>query len=283
MARVLGTSPVSTTADRDPLAVRIEHWRHAALHDVVDPMSEHVVMTFLGTMQRFERRSGRTYVSGTARKGGLTVIPAGSSSRWDIYGELDVVQLYLPPASLHELADETGYPGTVELVEVTAQLDPTAAHLLTMAAAKVTAIEPAEVLFREHLIGAISAHLLAHNTNASRKSERAIGGLSPSVLRRALERLQSSDDDDVSLAALAREANLSRFHFCRAFKQSTGLAPHEWLRQRRMETAMTMLRDPSVSVVTIAEAVGYSTQTAFGAAFKRVTGLTPTEWRRKAY
>jgi AraC family transcriptional regulator len=260
----------------------MERWQHAALHDVVEPMSEHVLMTFLGTMQRFERRSGRTYVAGTARKGGLTVIPAGSSSRWDIYGDLDVVQLYLPPASLLELAVEAGYRGAVELIEVTAQADATAAQLLSMAATTVASTEPADVLFREHLISAIAAHVLAHHTNASRKSERAIGGLSPSVLRRALERLQSSADDDVSLAALAREANLSRFHFCRAFKQSTGLAPHEWLRQRRMETAMTMLRDPTVPVVAIAEAVGYGTQTAFGAAFKRVTGLTPTEWRRSA-
>ena len=80
--------------------------------------------------------------------------------------------------------------------------------------------------------------------------------------------------------ALADEAKLSRFHFCRAFKQSTGLAPHEWLRQRRIERAITMLRDKEVSIASIADALGYASQTAFGAAFKRMKGMTPSEWRR---
>ena len=62
-------------------------------------------------------------------------------------------------------------------------------------------------------------------------------------LRRAIERLRSDSDADVSLAALASDAGLSRFHFCRAFKESTGLSPHAWLRQHRLEQAMNMLRD----------------------------------------
>ena len=69
------------------------------------------------------------------------------------------------------------------------------------------------------------------------------GGLPPKVLLRAIERLRSDSDADVSLAALASEAGLSRFHFCRAFKESTGLSPHAWLRQHRLEQAMNMLRD----------------------------------------
>ena len=54
-------------------------------------------------------------------------------------------------------------------------------------------------------------------------------------MRRAIERLRSDSDADVSLAALASDAGLSRFHFCRAFKESTGLSPHVWLRQHRLE------------------------------------------------
>jgi AraC family transcriptional regulator len=86
----------------------------------------------------------------------------------------------------------------------------------------------------------------------------------------------------VSLAALASDAGLSRFHFCRAFKDSMGLSPHAWLRQYRLEQAKTMLRDPSNSIVTVAVALGYASQTAFAAAFKRLTGISPGEWRRLA-
>jgi AraC family transcriptional regulator len=109
-----------------------------------------------------------------------------------------------------------------------------------------------------------------------------MGGLSPKVLLRAIERLRSDSDEDVSLAALASDAGLSRFHFCRAFKESTGLSPHAWLRQHRLEQAMQMMRDTDASVVSVAAALGYASQTAFAAAFRKLTGKTPSEWRRHA-
>jgi AraC family transcriptional regulator len=101
------------------------------------------------------------------------------------------------------------------------------------------------------------------------------------ALRRAIERLRSDAEADVSLAALASDAGLSRFHFCRAFKESTGLSPHAWLRQHRIEQAMSMLRDTDESIVSIAAALGYSSQTAFAAAFRKMTGETPRDWRRR--
>jgi AraC family transcriptional regulator len=45
------------------------------------------------------------------------------------------------------------------------------------------------------------------------------------------------------LAALASDAGLSRFHFCRAFKKSIVLSPHTWLRQHQFEQAMNLLCD----------------------------------------
>src|SRR6185436_3304148 len=95
----------------------------------------------------------------------------------------------------------------------------------------------------------------------------ARGGLAPKTLLRAIERLRSDSDADVSLAALASEAGLSRFHFCRAFKESTGLSPHAWLRQHRLDQAMNMLRDTDASVASVAASLGYASQTAFAAPF----------------
>ena len=82
-----------------------------------------------------------------------------------------------------------------------------------------------------------------------------MGGLSPKVLLRAIERLRSDSEADVSLDALASDAGLSRFHFCRSFKESTGLSPHAWLRQHRLEQAMNMLRESDESIVSVAAAL----------------------------
>ena len=79
---------------------------------------------------------------------------------------------------------------------------------------------------------------------------------------------------DISLAELASDAGLSRFRFCRAFKESIRLSPDAWLRQHRLEQAMTRLRDTDNSVVSIAAVLGYASQAAFAAAFRKLTGET---------
>src|SRR5258706_16181960 len=89
--------------------------------------------------------------------------------------------------------------------------------------------EALDPLFRQQLIDLLATRLLAAHTGSPTTFQPTIGGLSPKVLLRAIERLRSDSDADVSLAALASDAGLSRFHFCRAFKESTGLSPHAWL------------------------------------------------------
>lgn len=282
MARVLNTPPLQIAGGIDPSQALIAHWQHGALHDVVEPMSDHVVMTYIDTMQRLARRSGRSFASGTARPGVVTIIPAGSSARWDIDGKVDVLQLYLSQATINRIAAEAGKTAANDLLERTGHPDPTISRLLTMATDALDGGAALDTLFRQQLTELIATRLLASHTGTPTNYQPPSGGLSPSALRRAMERLHSENDTDVSLAALASDAGISRFHFCRAFKESTGLSPHSWLRQHRLAQAKAMLRDPSMPIVFIAAELGYGSQTAFAAAFRRLTGETPTDWRRRA-
>lgn len=280
MARVLKTEPLRIVSD--PSRGAIAHWNHGALHDVVQPMADHVVMTYISTVQRLERRTGRTVASGIARSGTITIIPAGTSSRWDIPGEVDVVQLYLPTTTLERVAAEANKPAPKQLLERTGHVDPITSRLLATASETLDGSETLDALFRQQLTDLLATRLLAAHTDAPTTFQPATGGLSPHILRRAIERLRSEGNADVSLAALAADAGLSRFHFCRAFKESTGMSPHAWLRLYRLEQAKAMLREPSTSIVAVAVALGYSSQTAFAAAFKKLTGLSPGEFRRLA-
>jgi AraC family transcriptional regulator len=279
MARVLKTTPVRMASD--PSNGAIAHWQHGPLHDVVEPMTDHVIMAYNGTMQRMERRSGRSVAIGTFRPGVVIIIPAGSSSRWDIPKPVDVVQLYLPQTTLERVAREADTASPTDLLERTAHPDHITSRLLLSAAEGLEGNGALDTLFRHQLTDLLATRILAAHTGAPSTFQPTMGGLSPKVLLRAIERLRSESDADVSLAALASDAGLSRFHFCRAFKESTGLSPHAWLRQHRLEQAMNMLRDTDASIVSIAVALGYASQTAFAAAFKRVTGETPSDWRRR--
>ena len=279
MARVLKAAPVRMASD--PSSGAIAHWKHGALHDVVKPMSDHVIMTYPTGVRRLERRNGQSVAIGTARAGVVTIIPAGSSSRWDIPGPVNVVQLYLPHKTLERVAGEAEMATLGDLLERTGHPDPITSRLLRSAADALEGSAILDTLFRQQLTNLLATRLLAAHAGSPAASKLVMGGLSPKVLRHAIERLRSDSDADVSLAALAADAGLSRFHFCRAFKESTGLSPHAWLRQFRLEQAMNTLRDTDDSVASIAAALGYSSQTAFAAAFKKLTNETPSDWRRR--
>jgi len=279
MARVLRTEPLRMALD--PSGGAIAHWKHEPLHDVVEPMTHHVIMAYNGSVQRMERRSGRSIAIGTFRPEVVIIIPEGSSSRWDIPKPVDVVQLYLPHATLERVADEADTAAPIALLERTAHPDSVTSRLLLSAADVLEGNETLDALFRQQLTDLLATRVLAAHTGSPTTIQPVRGGLSPKTLLRAIERLRSDSDADVSLAALASDAGLSRFHFCRAFKDSTGLSPHAWLRQYRLEQAMNMLRDTDASVVSVAAALGYASQTAFAAAFRKLTGETPSDWRRR--
>jgi AraC family transcriptional regulator len=279
MARVLKTKPIRMASD--PSSGAVAYWKHDALHDVVEPMTDHVIMTYPTGLQQLERRSGRSVAIGTARSGVVTIIPAGSSARWDIPGPVNVVQLYLPPTTLQRVAGEADMAAPGDLLERTGHPDLTTSRLLMSAADMIEGSAALDALFRQQLTDLLATRLLAAHAGAPTTFEPTMGGLSPTALRRAIERLRSDSDADVSLATLASDADLSRFHFCRAFKESTGLSPHAWLRQHRLEQAMNMLRDTDTSIESVARELGYASQTAFAAAFRKLTGETPSDWRRR--
>lgn len=137
------------------------------------------------------------------------------------------------------------------------------------------------LLYCETAITLLTLHVVRHLSNSSHalKSFRR-GGLAPSVLRRACEYITSRLGDDLSLSEVANISGLSPGHFSFAFKQSMGISPHTWLRRRRVDQAKVLLRDPGLDLVSIASAVGYANQSAFGAAFKKETGLSPALWRK---
>jgi AraC family transcriptional regulator len=267
MARVLGTAPFRMASGLSKVA--IAHWKHGALHDM--PMVDNVVMTYPSGAQRLEWRDGKSVATGTERSCVVTINPA------DLLGLIDVLQLYLTYTTPERVAREADRSRPGNVADRTAQPDTITSWLLLSAADAPEGNEALDGLFRHQ-----PTDLLATHAGAPTTSQPITGGLSPTKLRRALNRLRSTSDVDVSLSALASDADLSRFHFCRAFKESTGLSPHAWLRQHRLEQAMKMLRDTDESIMSVAAELGYASKSAFAAAFRRLTGETPSGWRRRA-
>ncbi len=109
----------------------------------------------------------------------------------------------------------------------------------------------------------------------------AAGGLTPRQLRRVTAYLDEHLADAVSPVDLARLLEMSRSHFCRAFKTSTGLPPHAWLMSLRIRRARELMMTTGRSLVDIALGTGFADQPHFTRVFTRFAGMTPGEWRRQ--
>jgi AraC family transcriptional regulator len=107
------------------------------------------------------------------------------------------------------------------------------------------------------------------------------GGLAGWQLRRITEHIQDRLAEDVSLSDLASLAGLSPRHLCTAFRESTGLPPHRWQIERRVERAKAMLADPAATITDVALACGFGTPSHFATMFRRATGCAPSRWRRE--
>ena len=87
-------------------------------------------------------------------------------------------------------------------------------------------------------------------------------------------------DEPLTIPALSRRACLSATTFKEGFRRLYGLPVHAWLRQRRMERAAELLRSSSLSVLGVAQSVGYGSASQFTAAFRRQYGVTPAQYRK---
>jgi AraC family transcriptional regulator len=152
----------------------------------------------------------------------------------------------------------------------------------------------AALVKRAHVVGAgltdIEASTLAHRLVAHVVREYGdgpagvaappVGGLDRRTVERVTEYVDSDLSATITLDRMAGVAALSPFHFARAFKATTGLAPHRFVTARRLEAAKAALLTSDASVVRVAHAVGFSNVSHFRRVFRRELGVTPGQLRR---
>lgn len=85
--------------------------------------------------------------------------------------------------------------------------------------------------------------------------------------------------DDLCVSTLAMVAGMSPFYFCRSFKQSTGTTPHRYVLSRRMEQAKVLIEKNGVSLLEVAQQLGFADQSQFTRVFRKILGLTPSQYR----
>ena len=135
-------------------------------------------------------------------------------------------------------------------------------------------------LYAESLGAALAIHLLRQYGTSSSKPVIHKGGLASKPLLRVIEYINEHLQDELSLFELARTAELSPHYFATVFKASTGVSPHRYVIERRIDRARDLLRQDDKTISEIAFAVGFSSQSHLTANFHRSTGVTPRKFRQ---
>lgn len=110
--------------------------------------------------------------------------------------------------------------------------------------------------------------------------DQARGGLSPWQVRKVMCHIESHLDRTIRNEDLAALVRLNPSHFGRAFRNSFGEPPHEYVIRRRVERAQGLMLSTPASLSEIALDCGLADQSHLTRLFRRIVGESPRAWRR---
>lgn len=210
------------------------------------------------------------------RKGNFSFVPAGFDGYNEFPGSNCVLVVYFPHGQLNRLTEPLG-KGPLPLA--CSKSEPRIADLLQLLRSQIANPGAASDVLIDGITQSLAALVAGHSLqDVAEKADRI--HISPVRLARVLEFIESRLHDDISLADLAAQAQLSAYHFSRVFKNATGVSPYHYVGQRRIERAAALLEQREMPLAQLALATGYSSQAHFTAAFSKAKGMPPGRYRR---
>src|SRR5262249_48054600 len=179
--------------------------------------------------------------------GAVSVVPAGSPSRWRWRGTKGSMHVYLEPGLVGRVAAE-GFdrdPARLALPPL-GNLDlPPLRATMAVVAGELASGGAGGPLAAESLANVLAVHLLRHLL-APRRLQRGRDGVLPrGRLHAVVEYIEEHLHGCPSLAQMAAVVGLNPYHFARQFKAATGLPPHQYVLTRRVERAKQLLQTGS--------------------------------------
>ncbi|HJP85181.1 MAG TPA: AraC family transcriptional regulator [Gemmatimonadaceae bacterium] len=207
------------------------------------------------------------------RRGSAWVVPAGDVISLRVNSTFRYVRMSVDPIYFSRLAgDPDSKP--IQLHRTYGVTKSQIGHILDALVAEADSGNPGGLAFVEALAVGLSRQIALH-AGAPMRVERLRGGLSSAARRRTLEIMDAHYGANLTVDLLAHEVGLSPAHFARAFKETMGRAPHNYLLTLRLEKARRLLDDSEAGLSEVAQRTGFADQAHFTRLFKREFGVTP--------
>jgi AraC family transcriptional regulator len=213
-------------------------------------------------------------------KGDIVLIPANSSSyhTWD--RDMEYSSLFLEPTYIAQISYESIVDvDRFEILPCFATPDPLIYQFCQALKSELELGELCNRFYVDHLIAALSMHLIRNYSTQEPSIRDYSDGLSKRKLQQAIAYIKEHMTENLSLKEMSAVVEMSPHYFTSLFKQSTGMSAYQYLIHCRMERAKRLLYNQNLSIAEISQQLGFQNPCYFTSAFRKYTSVTPTKYR----
>ncbi|MDZ4879034.1 MAG: HTH-type transcriptional activator RhaR [Chroococcidiopsis cubana SAG 39.79] len=249
-------------------------------------LSDHRLILPLGQpAPLIQKRDNRLHES-ILQKGDSIFVPAGYPSSWRSprrdtnRPKQQQLHIWLKPESIEQAAQASEIDiDRIDLMNCFGKQDSQLHHIAMLLLAELQSDGIMGRLYVESLTQVLVIHLLRHYSTFMQPIAFEDRSLTRTRLQQAIEYIHTHLDRDLSLVEIAQVINISPTYFASLFKRATGISPHQYVVQQRVERAKLLLSKTDLAIADIALQVGFSNQSHLTRHFKRLTGVTPKQVR----
>jgi AraC family transcriptional regulator len=218
-----------------------------------------------------------------AERGSICIFPSDCGQTRFFISEADFqsVVVELDAGRLEQLLHGDGPQSSYVLTPQLNIDDPQIAALIRNMRMEVEAGCPAGSLYAESLSVALAAYLFGRYSAKASNAGVSERRFSNAQTRRVLDYVHAHLGSDFSLVDLARVVEVSPRHFSRLFRNSFGTTPYKYVVSERVTQAKALLGRRALSIVEIAEGLGFANQSHFTDVFRKATGVPPRRYQEE--